>query len=267
MNPRLDRSGFELVFAEDFTGRALNDALWIDHYLPHWTTPDRSTARYLLNGESLWLLVEADQPAWRPEDGELRVSNLQTGSFSGPAGSAAGQHRHRSDLQVRTPQPTRRLWTPSAGLVEANVRASADPTCMLGLWLVGFEENSPEESGEVCIAELFGNAIGSERSQVRLGVKAHHDPRLTTAMVDLILDLDATQPHTYAAEWDAARVRFYVDDQLVHTVDQGIGYPQQLMVDLFEFPVSAERDPTHYPKAAEICTVRGYARPATWLPA
>ncbi len=43
---RLDRSGHELVFAEDFDGSALDDSRWVPHYLPQWTTPDRSAARY-----------------------------------------------------------------------------------------------------------------------------------------------------------------------------------------------------------------------------
>ncbi len=126
---RLETSHLDLVFCDDFTGEALDTERWIDHYLPHWTTPERSAARYDLGRDGLRLLIEEDQPAWRPEDGELRVSNLQTGSFSGPRGSAVGQHRHRNDLRVRTPQRTRRLWTPSSGVVEARVRASRDPSC------------------------------------------------------------------------------------------------------------------------------------------
>jgi hypothetical protein len=249
---------FELVFADDFTGHTLDADRWIDHYLPHWTTPDRSAARYVLGDRGLWLLIEADQPAWRPEDGLMRVSNLQTGSFSGPLGSSRGQHRHRTDLRVRSPQPTRRLWTPSSGLVEATVRATGDPTCMLAIWLVGLEDTSPEHSGEVCIAELFGNAIGRESSQVRLGLKAHHDPHLRTQMVDLALDLDATEQHSYAAAWDEERVDFYVDETLVHSVVPGLGYPLQLMVDLFEFPTTEERDDADYPKSAQVVSVRGY---------
>lgn len=131
---------------------------------------------------------------------------------------------------------------------------------MLAIWLVGFEEASPHESGEICIAELFGTAIGQQHSQVRLGVKAHHDPRLHTAMIDLVLDLNAADEHTYAAEWDAHSVRFYVDDLLVHMVPQGLNYPLQLMVDLFEFPADDQRDVADYPKSAKVRAVRGYQR-------
>jgi Glycosyl hydrolases family 16 len=256
-SPRLDRTGFELEFDEDFTAEALDPRRWVPHYLPHWTTPERSAARYELHPGLLRLRIDADQPAWRVADGEMRVSNLQTGTYSGPVGSPTGQHAHRADLTVVTAQPTRRLYTPTRGLAEATMRAGPDPTCMLAFWLVGFEQ-SPDACGEICVAELFGNAIGPERSHVRVGVKAHRDPRLRTDMDELALDLDATDWHTYSAEWTPDRVRFYIDDRLVRSVHQRIAYPLQLMVDLFEFPVSPDRDPARYPKLAEVKAVRGH---------
>jgi hypothetical protein len=257
MPETLDRTGFELEFDEDFARDALDPRRWVAHYLPQWTTPERSAARYELRAGLLRLRIDADQPAWREEDGSMRVSNLQTGTFSGPAGSPIGQHRHRADLRVTTPQPERRLYAPSGGLAEAVMRASDDPTCMLAFWLVGFEA-SPEDSGEICVAELFGDAVGPERSRVRVGVKAHNDPRVSTDMDELALELDATDWHTYGAEWNSERIRFFVDDQLVRTVDQRIDYPLQLMVDLFEFPDGSTRDPAAYPKFAEVKAVRGY---------
>lgn len=258
----LDRGLWAEEWDESFSGDNLDPDRWIAHYLPHWTTADRSAARYRVAGGVLELRIEADQPAWRPDDGAMRVSNLQSGSYAGPAGSPRGQHRHRDDLRVVTPQPTRRLVTPTAGLVEVEMRASPDPTCMLAFWLVGFEERSQEESGELCVAELFGHSVGPEESVVRTGVKAHHDPELVDDVADVRLDLDTSDWHTYAAEWTARRSRFYVDDRLVHTVEQGMSYPMQLMVDLFEFPESETRAPTDYPKVAEVRRVRGHARAA-----
>jgi hypothetical protein len=254
----VDRTGYELAFDEDFAAPELDPSRWVAHYLPHWTTPERSAARYDLRPGLLRLRIDADQPAWRPEDGDMRVSNLQTGSFSGPPGSSIGQHRHRPDLLVRTAQPTRRLYTPSSGLVEAVLRASPDPCCMLAFWLVGFEEESPEASGEICVAELFGHAVGPERSRARIGVKAHNDPRLRQDMQDVELGLDATEWHTYGAQWTPESIRFFVDGQTVRTVDQRIDYPLQLMVDFFEFPEGGDRDPAAYPKVGEVRAVRGY---------
>lgn len=257
----LDRTAFVVELDEDFAGPALDRQRWIPHYLPHWTTPERSAARYDLRPGLLRLRIDADQPAWRVEDGEMRVSSLQTGSFAGPVGSPIGQHRHRPDVTVRTAQTPRRLYTPSSGLVEAVMRASPDPTCMLAFWLVGFEASGADDSGEICVAELFGRAIGPDRSGVRIGVKAHHDPRLLEDVEEVTLPIDATDWHTYGAEWTPERVRFFVDDQLVRTVRQTIDYPLQLMVDVFEFPDRPRRDPADYPKTGEVRAVRGY-RPA-----
>ncbi|MGP2407993.1 hypothetical protein ACTUM1_15745, partial [Listeria monocytogenes] len=75
---------------------AFSDA-WVLHYLPHWTTPERSVARWGFTPAGLALRIDQDQLDWRPEDAPLRVSNLQTATFSGPAGSAVGTHRHRPD--------------------------------------------------------------------------------------------------------------------------------------------------------------------------
>lgn len=87
---------------------------------------------------------------------------------------------------------------------------------------------------------------------------AHHDPRPTTDVVDLTLDLDASEELAYAARWDRHRTRFYVEDQLVRTVEQGTDYPLQLRVDLFEFPAEDARDPVACPKSALVRSVRGY---------
>jgi len=263
----VNRPGYELVFDEDFYGPELDLSRWVDRYLPHWTTPDRSQARYAVTQDGLRLRIDADQPAWRTEDGELRVSSLQTGSFSGPAGSRTGQHRHRDDLTVVTAQPAQRRYLPSDGLVEATLRASSDPTVMLAFWLVGFEEASPQQAGELCVVEIFGHAIKAGSAALNVGLKAHHDPQLSTDMATVELPLDATDWHTYAAEWGDEGASFYVDDQLVRTVSQPLGYPLQLMVSLFEFPVTTDRNAADYPKHGDVRSVRGYRRRAGTRPA
>jgi hypothetical protein len=77
-------------------------------------------------------------------------------------------------------------------------------------------------------------------------------------MADLALDIDATDWHTYAAAWTPEETRFYVDDRQVRTLSQGLDYPLQLMIDLFEFPAGPVRDPAAYPKTGQVASVRGY---------
>jgi uncharacterized membrane protein YbhN (UPF0104 family) len=68
----LERSRFELEFDEDFPAPALDRRRWVAHYLPQWTTPARSEARCELRPGLLRLRIDANQLAWRPEDGSKR---------------------------------------------------------------------------------------------------------------------------------------------------------------------------------------------------
>jgi hypothetical protein len=243
------------VFLEDFDAQTLDQARWVDHYLPQWTTPERSLARYALTDDGLQLRIDADQLDWRPEDAPLRVSNLQTATFSGALGSTRGTHRHRSDgLAVRTTTPTRLLWAPRAGQVDATVTASLDRNCMLAVWLVGTEHQDPSDSGEVCVFEIDADAVGAASTRARVGVKAHHDPRLVTDMREVDVAVGEGQAHTWSARWGSDGVLIACDQQVVYASEQRLNYPLQLMVDLFE--IGPRDASSSYPKTGMVHRVR-----------
>ncbi|WP_226920914.1 LamG domain-containing protein [Georgenia subflava] len=239
---------------DDFAGPP-RPGLWVDHYLPHWTTPDRSAARYENTPEGLRLRIEADQPDWREEDAPLRVSNLQTGTFSGARGSTRGTHRHREDgLTVRTPTPTRLLWAPTAGRVDITVSATRDAGCMVAAWLVGTEHESAEHAGEICLFEIDAGSIGTT-TRARCGLKAHGDPRLVTDMAEVEVPLDASQPHTWTAVWGDGETTIGCEGVTVRRLQQAPDYPLFLMLDLFEIG----RPGGSYPKTATFHHLRGWA--------
>jgi hypothetical protein len=229
--------------------------LWVPEYLPHWTTPDRSAARYeSLPGGGVQLRIDADQPDWRPEDAPLRVSNLQTGTYSGPVGSLRGTHRHRDDgLVVRTETPRRLLWAPSGGRIDVTVSASLDEHCMLAAWLVGTEHEDADDSGEICIFEIDADAVGA-RTVARCGVKGHHDPRLVTDMTDVVLPLDASAPHTWSVVWGEGETLIACEGVPVRRIRQSPTYPMFLMLDLFEIGTPSGR----YPKTASVHRVQAW---------
>ena len=238
---------------DDFAAGPRSD-LWVAHYLPHWTTPERSAARYETTRGGLRFRIDADQPDWRPEDAPLRVSNLQTGTFSGRLGSVRGTHRHRPDgLTVRTVTPTRLLWAPSAGRVDVSVSASLDKKCMLAAWLIGTEHEQQRDSGEVCIFEIDAAAVGANTT-ARCGVKAHDDTRLTTDMAEVELPFDASQPHMWTAIWGNGETLIGSGGKSLRRIPQAPDYPLFLMVDLFEIGAPAGE----YPKSATIHSVRGW---------
>jgi hypothetical protein len=107
----------------------LDELRWVPHYLPQWSSRERSAAGYEVGRGRLRLLIEADQQPWCPEfDGEVRVSSLQTDVLAGPVGSTVGQHRFTSHVVVREAQENVRLYTPHYGRIETRCRATDDPS-------------------------------------------------------------------------------------------------------------------------------------------
>ena len=233
------RDGFE-------TGR-LDPERWIAAYLPHWTTPERSAARYRFDGGRLVLEITADTEPWCPDhDGDVRVSSIQTGVRSGAIGTDDGQHRFADGVRVVTEQPPRALYTPRFGRIAVRASALADPRAMVALWMIGFED-APEDSGEILVMEVFGREVAPDRAVVGMGVRPHHDPRLRDTFRGVPLALDATTSHDYAVEWRPDGIAWIVDGRVVHADDQSPAYPMQLLVGLYAFePVRPGEPPLRF---------------------
>ena len=248
----IDRTGYTLDFDDRF--ETLDESRWLPFYLPQWSSRAATATRYEV-GDGLTLLIDEDQQPWAPQyDGPLRVSNLQTGIRSGPLGSHDGQLRFKPEVVVSEVQETRALYTPTYGLVEVRSRAIAEPNCMVALWMIGFEQQ-PHQSGEICVMEIFGSEVETDRAKVGMGIHPWHDPELTEDFEKVELVGDATEPHTYSVEWMPGRTNFYLDEQLVKTSAQAPRYPMQLMLDVYEFEPGGE-----YPKRFEVEFVRGWSR-------
>ena len=241
-------------FEDDFDAAVLDRERWLPHYLPHWSSRERSAARYRIADGLLRLQIEADQPPWCPElDGDVRVSSLQTGAYAGPVGSAIGQHRFSPNARVREAQPNVRLFTPLYGRIELRARASDDPSVMVALWMIGFED-VPERSAEICVCEIFGRDVGPDEATIGVGLHPFGDPKLVDDFTRVTLPIDAREFHVYAAEWTPGRVAFVVDGETVKVADQAPDYPMQLMLGIYEFPEPARRGP--YPKEFFVDYVR-----------
>jgi beta-glucanase (GH16 family) len=201
------------------------------------------------------LLIAADQQPWCPElDGDVRVSSLQTGVFAGPAGSTVGQHRFDPKAVVREAQKNARLYTPRYGRIELRAKAPDDPRTMVALWMIGYEDE-PERSAEICVCEIFGRDVGPDHAAVGMGVHPFGDPKIVDDFFAVRVPIDARDFHVYAAEWTPGQVVFFVDGDLVKTVQQAPDYPMQLMLSIYEFPGESDAP---YPKEFVVDYVRGY---------
>lgn len=229
---------------ETFAAGTLDPDVWFPWYLPHWSSRAASAATYELTGEGLVLRIPEDQPRWCPDHHEepLRVSCVQTGSFSGPVGSAVGQQPFAEGLVVAEEQPAFWGYTPDLrqpGHLEVRMRATITARSMFAFWLSGIEDR-PERSGEVCVAEVFGDALRPGWAEVGMGVHRFRDPALFEQFAPEPLALDVAELHTYAVDWAPGSLAFSVDGHEVRRLDQVPDYPMQLMIGVFDFPAKAQ---------------------------
>ena len=210
--------------------------MWIPHYLPHWSSRAQSAATYEVAGSELRLSIPADQALWCADTHEepLRVSGIQSGVFSGEVGSTVGQQPFRDGLVVREAQATQWGWTPHFGAIEVRARMELTPRSMASVWLAGIEDE-PQRSGEICVFEVFGNAIDA----VGAGIHRFRDPSLREEFAAPRLPIEVSKFHLYGVDWRPGRVDFFVDEKHVRMVEQAPDYPMQMMIGVFDFPAKA----------------------------
>lgn len=257
MNPKHSLS---LELNEQFSGHTLRSDRWLPFYLPHWSSRARSAARYALPGQGLHLQITGEQEPWNPAaDGEVRVSNLQTGSFAGPLGSEFGQHRFKAGLRVREEQPALRLYTPQFGYFETRLKPVARAGYLAALWMIGLEE-TPQQSAEICICELFGRDV--KRGSLRLGYGLHPfgDASVQDEFYQDVLALDPDRFHTFGVHWTPTHCDFYVNDEFLRRIRQSPQYPMQFMLNLYELPDQLPEGGRQgpWPVTLEVEFVRGY---------
>lgn len=255
-NP-IEKSGYILDFQDEFDAPTLNLDNWLPYYLPQWSSRAQTAPRYMIEDSKLVLQIEANQQPWCPEfDGDVKVSSLQTGVFSGAEGTQVGQHRFNEALLVREAQSTQRTYTPQYGYFEVRAKASALRGSLSTLWMIGFEDE-PEKSGGIDMFELFGEHITPQSTQVSYGIYPWSDPHLSEEAFQDDISIDARQFHIYALEWSPTHVDFYIDNIKRRTIHQSPAYPMQFMLGTYELPIKGEM-PRDYPKRFEIDYVRGY---------
>jgi hypothetical protein len=230
--------GPRLVFEDHFDGPALDPNVWLPHYLPAWSSRAATAATYRIGESCLRLTIPPGQGRWLPGEHvpPLRVSGIQSGNFSGPVGSTVGQQPWRDGAMVREQQPAFWGWTPRFGYLEMLARAVITPRSMAAWWMVGLED-SPQRCGEICVIEVFGEAVEPGRSAaVGMGLHAFRDPTVTEDFEAVRLPIDVAGFHAYAVEWTPQRAQFFVDGQPVRGCRRPPAYPMQMMIAVFDFP-------------------------------
>jgi hypothetical protein len=253
---------FRLAFEDNFDAPELDRNVWLPHYLPAWSSRADTAATYAISDSCLQLTIPPSQELWCAGDHKpaLRVSGIQSGNFSGPVGSSIGQQPYREGLTVREQQQTFWGWTPDEGYIEIRARGHVTQRSMVAFWLAGIE-NEPHRSAEICIGEMFGDAVlRGESTAVGLGLHAFRDPSVTEDFDAVPLALDVADFHTYAVDWTPDKVDFLVDGVQVRTCLNPPTYPMQLMIAVFDFPEKSDGNDADAVPALVVDYVREYQR-------
>lgn len=254
---QIEKFNYLPVFQDEFDSSALNTNNWIPYYLPQWSSREKSRPRYKIENGSLLLTIEEDQQPWCPEfNGDVRVSSLQTGLFSGPLHSKIGQHRFSPDCVVRQEQANKKMYTPRYGYFEIRCRGRIGVNNVMALWMIGYED-LPQRSGEICIVEIKGKNIQNDSTIVGYGIHPFSDPDLKDQFYEDRFAIRPNDFHIYGAEWSPSHVDFYIDNVKTRTISQSPNYPMQFMLNIYELPDSTGKNNT-YPALFEIDYVRGY---------
>ncbi|MFD2671717.1 glycoside hydrolase family 16 protein [Marinicrinis sediminis] len=259
---QVEKKGYALVFEDDFDSSELNLDRWLPYYLPQWSSRARSKANYRFEQSQLILQITQDQQPWcREWNGEVKVSNLQTGVYGGPAGSSHGQHRFSEACRVQEEQATQRLFTPQYGYFEMRARIAPNPNNVFGFWMIGFEDQ-PERSAEICPFEIKGWQVQGDACTLGYGLHPFGDPTIQDEFLEVSYPIDPADYHIYAVDWSEQGVDFYLDNECLHRSVQSPQYPMQLMLNIYEIPAkeSGSKSAPVYPAEFTIDYIRCYQR-------
>lgn len=249
-----------MVFEDHFDRGPLDPAVWLPHYLPAWSSRAATAAAYEISDSCLTLFIPPEQGLWLPGEHTpaLRVSGIQSGNFSGPVGSGVGQQPWRAGAVVREEQETFWGWTPGHGYLEMRARGFVTQRSMFAWWMVGLED-IPERCAEICVAEIFGDAVETGASAaIGMGLHPFRDPGVAEDFAAVRLPIDVTEFHTYAVDWTADRVDVLVDGALIRSCPDPPTYPMQMMIAVFDFPDRATRADGDAVPRFVIDYLRGY---------
>ena len=224
---------YKVLMYDDFNDEQMNSDYWFEFYLPQWSSRELSAPHYIIEDSILKLYIANDQKPWCTEwNGNVKVSNLQTGVFSGPLNSTIGQHHFTEGLVVREVQEKEIKIALCYGTVEFKAKCSLSKENVAALWLIGIEENT-EESAEICLFELKGSNVRKDKSVIGYGVHPFGDTSLKDCFYEEEFPIKVEEWNVYALDWYTEGIDFYFNDIFVRRITEIPRYQMQIMLNLY----------------------------------
>ncbi|GAB6992637.1 family 16 glycosylhydrolase [Paenibacillus pini] len=260
----IDKSGYRLIFQEEFGDKQLNQGKWVNKYLSSWTkTPQYAQPTYVMENGLMKLQIKQDTQPWAPEfDGQTVVSGFTTGNRN-------ALHNWNGNNTVRNPVETELTHINQYGYYEIRAMGQPGSSRHVAWWLLGFED-IPNESAEIDIFEILGNNSHS----VPVAFHRWNDPTgpegggfaYTNNNMDFHKEF-----HTYGFNWvqgggsasQPDKMEFYVDGVKTGEKNVKIDYPLIQLFSLYEKRAGGWTGPwvsKPYPNTFRLDYVRVYKK-------
>lgn len=250
-----DKSGYRLIFEDDFSGQGIDESKWLTQYFPHATTRNSDTVYHIENG-ALTLYIPEDAQNYADYT-SMKVSSVQTyeKNWLHPGAS----RENFSDV------PLYESFTCQYGYFEMRAKL---PACGGGghvaWWLIGTQDDAQADgtgsvqNGEIDILEttfLRTNTFSPK-------VHAWDDDKLSEYVEEVTLSGEyANQYHTYAMDWTPEGITFFVDGQIIGKTTNSPNYRMAMLLGIYtdgaDWSGNANRI---YPKEFSIDYIRVYQR-------
>ncbi len=255
------KPGWVLTADDEFNGADLNQQLWFPYYLPHWSTRELTKANYALQNGSLVLKITPEMQPWDPvKDAGTVISGIQTGEKD-------WLHRWTNYSAVNHHEDTVQNFLQKYGYFEIRAKVQKGSGIHSAWWMIGFQQDQNQATGENTMnAEMdIFEILGKTPSSDLINLHPWSDSTLSSSSNTVAAGADLSQDfHVYGFEWDETNMKFYVDNQLVKTINQSPNYPMMTLLGLYEKRNggwTGAFDPNvPYPKKFEIDYFRAYQK-------
>ncbi|MBP2000165.1 beta-glucanase (GH16 family) [Paenibacillus shirakamiensis] len=258
-NP-ISKSGWVLTSNDEFNAADLNQQLWFPYYLPHWSTRELTKANYEIQNGNLVLKITPEMKTWDPiKDAGTVISGIQTGEKD-------WIHRWTNYTAINHHEETVQNLIQKYGYFELRAKVQKGSGIHSAWWMVGFQQDQnasgeTKMNAEVDIFETLGNNPTTEL----INLHPWNDPNITSSGNSASSGADLSQDfHVYGFEWTETNMKFYLDNQLVKTINQSPNYPMMTLLGLYEKRnggwTGAFDATVPYPKKFEIDYFRAYQK-------
>lgn len=190
--PKLD--GYSLLWNDEFDGTALDESIW--NYEPHdpgWTNNELQA--YTTSTDNVFL-----------RDGSLVIKALQSKDDAGNVQYTSGK--------VTTQKKKDFLY----GKVVARAKVPEGKGLWPAIWMMPTDESRYGQwpkCGEIDIMEVLGDQVDTAYSTIHYG-EPHGEQQGTKVLTSGSF---ASDFHDYSVEWEPGEIRYYIDDELILTVN------------------------------------------------